>query len=151
MAETKPTTGSEEEAVTAVMRSFSRAVGTFDADLMVSLWDPAAETIVYQPEELHHAIYSRDALHSYIRNLPHVIRGLYDTRVVDRKLEVCGEFAHAYVRFWCRIERPDDEPVDGQVRQTYLLRKRPSGWFFVQYHESRQVPGFATPPSRTET
>jgi ketosteroid isomerase-like protein len=34
------------------------------------------------------------------------------------------------------------ESVDGQIRQSFFLRKRADGWKIVHYHESRQPTGF---------
>lgn len=136
-AETK----TDQDAILATLRRFSRAFDSFDTDQFMSTWDEEAE-IVYQPEELLHPIFDRDDLRAYFDHLPEVIRRFNDNRVIDFKLQTHGDLATVYVRFWSRISFAKvPQTADGQIRQSFVLRRRDDGWRLVHYHESRQAAG----------
>lgn len=141
-ATAQPDLKAERDAVVAVVRRFSRAFDRFDTEQFLSTWDADAEQIVYQPEELRDAIFDLEALRRYFDNLPSVIRGFRDIQVLDFKLDVDGDVATLYVRFWCRIAFARvPQTADGQIRQSFVLRRRADGWRIVHYHESRQAAG----------
>jgi ketosteroid isomerase-like protein len=126
-----------------VLRTFSSAFQTFDTDSFMSTWDEQAPAIVYQPEELRHAIHSLTELRAYFEHLPEVVRAMHDVKVIDFRLDVDGDVATVFVRFWCRIAFAQvPEVSDGQIRQSFVLRRRAAGWKLVHYHESRQAAGF---------
>jgi len=126
----------------STLRRFSRGIITFNPDLVLSALDPDDGALVYQPEERPDALHTRADVERYVSTLNRVIGGFADTRVVDTKVDIMGEFAHVYVRFWCRIYQVDGEPMDGQVRQTFVLRRHDHDWYVRHYHESRQILGF---------
>lgn len=133
----------EQAAVAKVIRKFSDAFGRFDVDALMDLWDDSIERIVYQPEELRYAIFDRGALREYFENVPNVVRRLHDVKVIDFEIDIEGDSAVVFVRFWGRIAFAKvPETVDGQIRQSFVLRKRDAGWKLVHYHESRQAAGF---------
>lgn len=132
-----------EEQVVKVLRRFSGAYNTFDTDSFMSAWDEDAERIVYQPEELRYPILDLAKLREYFDNVPNVVRKMHDVRVIDFQIDIEGDMATVYVRFWCRIAFAKvPETVDGQIRQSFILRRRGEDWKLVHYHESRQAPGF---------
>jgi hypothetical protein len=136
-AETK----TDQDAILATLRRFSRAFDSFDTEQFMSTWDEEAE-IVYQPEELLYPIFDRDDLRAYFDHLPEVIRRFNDNRVIDFKLQTHGDLATVYVRFWSRISFAKvPQTADGQIRQSFVLRRRDDGWRLVHYHESRQATG----------
>ncbi|HEY2717634.1 MAG TPA: nuclear transport factor 2 family protein [Solirubrobacterales bacterium] len=140
-ATTETETRTDEDAILATLRRFSRAFDSFDTEQFMSTWDEEAE-IVYQPEELLHPIFDRDELRAYFDHLPEVIRRFNDNRVIDFKLHRHGELATVYVRFWSRISFAKvPQTADGQIRQTFVLRRREGSWLLVHYHESRQASG----------
>lgn len=131
----------DEEAILATLRRFSRAFDSFDTEQFMSTWDDEA-AIVYQPEELLRPIFDRDDLRAYFDHLPDVIRRFNDNRVIDFKLQVDGDVATVYVRFWSRISFAKvPQTADGQIRQSFVLRRRDGEWRLVHYHESRQAAG----------
>lgn len=131
----------DEEAILATLRRFSRAFDSFDTEQFMSTWDDEA-AIVYQPEELLRPIFDRDDLRAYFDHLPDVIRRFNDNRVIDFKLQVDGDVATVYVRFWSRISFAKvPQTADGQIRQSFVLRRRDDEWRLVHYHESRQASG----------
>jgi ketosteroid isomerase-like protein len=133
----------EQQAVTKVLRQFSSAYNTFDTDAFMATWDDTADRIVFMPEELRYAIFELHALRDYFDNLPAVIKGMHDVKVIDFELDVDGDAAVVFVRFWARLSFAKvPESVDGQLRQSFFLRKRADGWKIVHYHESRQPTGF---------
>jgi ketosteroid isomerase-like protein len=142
MTDSKPEAPPETSDVMLVVRTFSRCFDDFDTDRFISLWDDQASLIVYQPEELHSTIFNLSALRAYFASLPNVIRGFRDTKVIDLRSDITGDTATVFVRFWTRISFAREARVlDGQIRQTFLLRRRDNRWKLVHYHESRQVPG----------
>jgi uncharacterized protein (TIGR02246 family) len=142
MTSTEAPAAQETDAVVDVVRRFSRAFDTFDVDQFIDTFDDEASAIVYQPEELRHAIFHLDALRDYFANMPNVIQGFRDIKVIDFQVDIEGETATVYVRFWCRISFARvPQTADGQIRQTFVLRKRKDGWRIAHYHESRQATG----------
>lgn len=136
-------TKQQQQAVMKVLRQFSDAYNSFDTDAFMATWDDSAERIVHMPEELRSAIFDRKALRDYFDNVPNVIKGMHDVKVIDFELDVEGDSAAVFVRFWARLSFARvPESVDGQIRQSFFLRKRADGWKIVHYHESRQPTGF---------
>ncbi|RYF51914.1 MAG: hypothetical protein EOO27_29210, partial [Comamonadaceae bacterium] len=90
---TNGTDSAATQEVMSVIRRFSRAFDDFDVDEFMSLWDSEASLIVYQPEELQWTIYDLETLRTYFTNLPSVIRGFRDTKVIDLRSEVTGDTA----------------------------------------------------------
>lgn len=136
--------GSDEDrnAIVAVMRQFSRAFNSYDVESFMATWDTEVDRIVYVPEELRYAIFTLDDLRAYFENVPNVVRTHHDIRVIDLEIDVDGDTATVFVRFWSRLAFAKvPEVLDGQIRQSFVLRRRASGWKFVHYHESRQVAG----------
>jgi ketosteroid isomerase-like protein len=132
----------EQDAVMRVVKKFSRSFDNFDTNAFMSTWDADAANIVYQPEELRYAIFDMEGLRVYFDNLPNVIRRFHDVKVLDLKLTIDEDFATVYVRFWCRIAFARvPETADGQIRQSFVLRKRNDTWRILHYHESRQAAG----------
>jgi ketosteroid isomerase-like protein len=131
-----------EAEVLDVLRRFSAAFNTYDTESFMSTWDEDAP-LVYQPEELRYPILSLADLREYFDNVPNVVRHMHDVKVIDLKISIEDGVALVYVRFWCRIAFTKvPETSDGQIRQSFVLRRRSSGWRLVHYHESRQAPGF---------
>lgn len=130
------------EGILLTLRNFTKGYLSFEPTPIVQSLDPDSDGLTYQPEERPDALTSRDEVQRYIEKLDQVIGGFADTRVIETKIDVIGEIAHVFVRFWCRIHRVDGDFVDGQVRQTFVLRSRGNTWFIRHYHESRQIPGF---------
>ena len=140
---TPASTNNTEAEIMKTLRRFSRGITTFDPDLVLSALDPDDGLLTYQPEERPDALQRRADIARYIKALNQVIGGFDDTKVVETRTDiVTDDAAHVYVRFWCRIHRIDGQPLDGQVRQTFMLRRHTDGWFVRHYHESRQIPGF---------
>ncbi|MBS1886449.1 MAG: nuclear transport factor 2 family protein [Actinobacteria bacterium] len=143
MTQTASGTKERNEEIVTVLRRFSAAFNSHDTDSFMSTWDETAEKIVYQPEELRFPILSLSALREYFDNVPNVVRRMHDIRVIDFEIDVEGDVAMVYVRFWCRIAFAKvPETVDGQIRQSFILKRRGEEWKLAHYHESRQAPGF---------
>ncbi|WP_396911111.1 YybH family protein [Mycolicibacterium sp.] len=140
---TLSSTDNVEAEIMKTLRRFSRGITTFDPELVLSALDPHDDFLTYQPEERPDALQSRADIARYVKALDQVIGGFDDTKVIETRTDTITEdAAHVYVRFWCRIHRIDGQPLDGQVRQTFVLRRHTDGWFVRHYHESRQIPGF---------
>jgi len=132
---------SEEKEVAAVVRRFAN--NKFDVDGFLATWDDEAGEVLYQAEERLAPFFTLDDVKAYFEGLADVIRAVRDVGVVDYKVRLLGDVATVYTRAWCRISFARvPRPVDGQVRQSFVLRRRPDGWRIVEYHESRQAPGF---------
>lgn len=139
--ETQTDNEQDRKTVMKVLRQFSDAVANEDADAYMAAWDDSAE-IVHMPEELRYAIFDQKALRAYFDNVPNVVKAIHDVKVIDFKVDVEGDAAHAFVRFWGRLSFAKvPEVLDGQIRQSFFLRRRADGWKIVHYHESRQPPG----------
>jgi ketosteroid isomerase-like protein len=130
--------------VKGVMARFGRAFSApaVDVEGLIALWDPEYPDPVYQPEELEAPLRSWPELRAYFEGLPAQITGVSDIRPLDIRVDAAGDLAYAYVRAWGSlgvVRR--DEPLEGEVRQTFVMRRRDGAWRLVHYHESRLTPG----------
>lgn len=140
-----PEASPAEKAVVGVIRRFAKAFATHDTDAFMSVWDHEyGDRIVYQPEEIGTDVRGLDGIRAYFEHVPQVVRELRDIKTIDFRVEVLDEdYALVHNRFWCRLALQKRPFVyDGQVRQTFVLRKRADEWLVIHYHESRQSPGF---------
>ncbi|MQA81826.1 MAG: hypothetical protein GEV10_25710 [Streptosporangiales bacterium] len=141
----RPEPSPEEKAVVAVIRCFAKAFATHDTDMFMSVWDQEyGDRIVYQPEEIGTDVKGLDGVKAYFDHVPQVVRALRDVKTLEFRAELLEDnYALVHNRFWCRLalhKRPF--VYDGQVRQSFVLRKRDGEWKVLHYHESRQSPGF---------
>jgi uncharacterized protein (TIGR02246 family) len=141
----RPEPSPEEQAVVAVIRRFAKAFSAHDTDAFMSVWDHEyGDRIVYQPEEIGTDVKGLDGIKAYFEHVPHVVRALRDVKTIEFRVELLdGDYALVHNRFRCRLalqKRPFT--YDGQVRQSFVLRKRDDEWKVIHYHESRQSPGF---------
>jgi ketosteroid isomerase-like protein len=144
-AEAAPEPSADEKAVFGLIRRFGRAYASGDVEVFMSIWDDEyGDRLVYQPEELGVEVNGLEALRAYFEHVPEVVREFRDIRPIDFRVEMLDGFALVHNRFWVRLaltKRPFS--VDGQVRQTFVVRKRDDGeWKAIHYHESRLSPGF---------
>lgn len=128
--------------VKQVIQRFARAFAQVDVAGLRAVWDEQYPVPVYQPEETLAPMLTKDAVHGYFEHLPEVIRGVTDIQPIDFKVDVLGEVAHAFSRARAKLlfVRSSDT-LDGEVRQTFILRKRDGAWRMIHYHESRLTPG----------
>jgi uncharacterized protein (TIGR02246 family) len=141
----RPEPSADEKAVVDVIRRFARAFGNHDTEQFMAVWDHEyGDRIVYQPEEIGTDVRGLDGIRAYFEHVPQVVRALREVKTIDFRVElISDDFALVHNRFWCRLalhKRPFT--YDGQVRQSFVLRKRDGEWRVIHYHESRQSPGF---------
>lgn len=132
------------EAVKKVIGRFSRAFAQADGASCWELWDQEYSAPVYQPEEIPNALLKPAKIKAYLMKLPEILESASDIRPVEFNVDVLdGGFAHAYARAWVSLsfhQIPGN--VDGEVRQSFVLRKHNGAWRVIHYHESRLTPGF---------
>lgn len=133
-----------EREVQRVIARFGRAFSAPAVDVqgLVDLWDAEYPSPVYQPEELVTPARTWDEVRGYFERLPAQITGMSDIRPLDVRVDVFGDVAYAYARTWGSlgvVKR--DEPLEGEVRQTFVMRRRDGAWRIIHYHESRLTPG----------
>jgi ketosteroid isomerase-like protein len=143
MVESEVPAGTERE-VRDVLARFGRAFSAPAVDVqgLIALWDSEYPDPIYQPEELEAPLRSWPEVRAYFEELPTVITGVSGIRPLDVRVDVFGAFAYGYVRAWSSlgvIRRA--EPLDGEVRQTFVMRRRDGRWRLFHYHESRLTAG----------
>jgi uncharacterized protein (TIGR02246 family) len=125
-----------------VVADFSRAFAAADAEKLAALWDDEFPAPVCQPEETLEPYIGIEAIRSYINHIPEVIKGVTNIRPVDFQVDVLGDIAVAYARADATLQfAREDASLEGQVRQSFVLRRRDGDWRLIQYHESRLTPG----------
>jgi ketosteroid isomerase-like protein len=139
------------ERTTTDVDQVRRAIGHFgrafaapavDVDELRRLWDKEYPDPVYQPEELPEPLRSWAEIDDYFGKLPERIDGVSHVRPLDFRVDAVGDLAYAYARASARLGvRHREETLDGEVRQTFVLRRRDGHWLLIHYHESRLTPG----------
>lgn len=130
------------KAVKKTIGVFGAAFAKRDVDTILSVWDDQYETPMWQPEEILEPLLTQEAVQGYFRNLPNAIKGVTDIKPMNFAVDVIGDFAHCLSRATATIHLHDRPSVTGEVRQTFILRKRDDKWRLIHQHESRLTPGF---------
>ena len=133
---------SGDEEVRRAVAEFSRAFAAADAERLAAMWDDEYPHPVCQPEETLEPYLTQESLRSYIDHIPKVIKGVTGVRPIDFRVDVLGDIAVAYARAEATLEFVrDGGRLEGEVRQSFVLRRRDDGWRLIHYHESRLTPG----------
>jgi ketosteroid isomerase-like protein len=130
--------------VRRVIGRFGRAFSAPAVDVaeLIALWDVEYPDPIYQPEELEAPLRSWPDLRAYFESLPTQITGVSDIHPLDMRVDVVGDVAYAYTRTSGSLGLVRrDEPLEGEVRQTFVMRRRDAEWRLVHHHESRMTPG----------
>jgi ketosteroid isomerase-like protein len=133
---------SDEDEVRQAVAEFSRAFAAADAERLAAMWDEEFPNPVCQPEETLEPFLTHEGVRSYIQHIPEVIKGVTGIRPIDFRVDVLGEVAVAYARAEATLQfARDDHSLEGEVRQSFVLRRRDGAWRLIHYHESRLTPG----------
>lgn len=136
----------EREAVKKVVRRWARAFGSNDADAVLAVWDESYPFILHQAEEFPDPIRGFDELTHYNRTMARLASNMRDHALVDLEADVIGDAAWCYLRGSVTFDIPTmSEPISGEARQTFILRKRDGEWKVIHYHESRETTGLREP------
>lgn len=136
----------ERDAVKKVIRRWARAFSATDADEILGVWDETYPMIRHQAEEFPDPIRGWDELTHYNRAMMTLASDLRGQAVADLDADVLGDVAWCYLRGRITFDVPGmDEPISGEARQTFILRKRDGEWKVIHYHESRETPGLREP------
>ena len=130
----------DEKSVQAACEAFGQAMREMDFGAMAPLWDREYEHLVYQPEEHEKACRSWDEITAYLDYIPGAVANIREWRQLETDIAVIGDAALVYTLVHACFElKGVDEPLDGDVRFTFGLRRTEDGWRFVHCHESRQL------------
>lgn len=130
----------DETSIRAVCEAFGHAMQAGDLTAMQGLWDLGFEHLVYQPEEYERACRSWDEIVAYLKYIPGVVESIPEWREVESDVAVLGDAAIVYSLVMTSFQLKDvDEPLEGEVRFTFGLRRTPEGWRFMHCHESRRL------------
>ena len=130
---------SDETDVRAVCEAFGQAMQAMDFGAMDALWDGEYEHFVYQPEEFERPCRNWDEFTSYLNYIPGVVKTVR-WQDLESDVAVLGDAAivYALVRLGFELDGVE-EPMEGDVRFTYGLRRTQGGWRLFHAHESRQL------------
>lgn len=129
------------EVISAVKR-WARAFGKGDADGIMAMWDRDYPELIHQAEEYPDPLRGWDEIEYYNRQFVQNASGHRDPGVADFLADVIGDVAWCYLRGsitfdWASLNKP----IQGQVSQLFILRRRDGEWRIIQYHEGRETPG----------
>lgn len=130
----------EETNVRAALEAFDQALQAMDFDALEALWDGRCEHFVYQPEEFARPCRSWDEFVAYLNYIPGVVERVREWRELETDVAVLGDAAIVYRIVHISFEfKGVEEPLEGDVRFTFGLRRTTEGWRFIHCHESRQL------------
>ncbi len=130
----------DEARIRAACEAFGQAIQAADLAAAEQLWDRDYEHLVYQPEEYERPCRSWDDIVSYLNYIPTVVESIPEWREIESDVAVLGDAAIVYSLVMTSFQLKDvREPLDGEVRFTFGLRRTPDGWRLIHCHESRQL------------
>lgn len=130
----------DEECVRAACAGFGTAMQAMDVVAMEKLWDREYAHLVYQPEEYEQPCRSWEEIVAYLEYIPGAVESIPVWREIDSDVALLGDAAIVYSQFTTSFKLKDvDEPLEGDVRFSFALRRTVDGWRFVHAHESRQL------------
>jgi uncharacterized protein (TIGR02246 family) len=129
------------EEVQRVVRRWARAFSSGDAAGAAAVWDADYGAALYQAEEFEAPFRGVDSVRAYYEAMTNIVSGFRDLDVHDLEADVLGDVAWCFLRGSATFDVAGrDEPLHGQTRQTFLLRRTADGWKVIHYHESRETP-----------
>lgn len=130
----------DDMSIRAVCSAFGEAMQAMDVAAMQSLWDCDYEHLVYQPEEYERACRSMDEIVAYWEYIPGAVESIIEWREIESDVAVVGDAAIVYSLLRTSFQLKDGgDPLAGDVRFTFGLRRTAEGWRFIHCHESRQL------------
>lgn len=130
----------DETSIRATCEAFGHAMQAGDLSAMERLWDRSYGHLVYQPEEYERACCSWDAIVAYLNYIPGVVESIPEWREIASDVAVLGDAAIVYWLVMTSFQLRDvKEPLSGEVRFSFGLRRTAEGWRFIHCHESRQL------------
>lgn len=130
----------DEKSVSAACEAFGAAMKALDFAAMLRLWDRDYEHLVYQPEEYERACRNWDAIVAYFEYIPGAVESIPGWRDLESDVAVVGDAAIVYSMVMTSFKlKGVEQPLEGEVRFTFGLRRTPEGWRFIHCHESRQL------------
>lgn len=142
------TTGADVDDVKNVIKRWANAFGRNDAEAILDLWDEGYSPLMYQAEEFPDPLRGYEELKHYMTAMMDTAENIRGQALADLEADVMGDVAWCYIRGSITFDIPGlDQPIDGEARQTFVLRRTDGGWKIVHYHESRETPGLRDPLS----
>lgn len=136
----------DRDAVKRVVRRWARAFSANDAEGVLAVWDSTYPHIIHQAEEFPDPIRGWDELRHYNTTMMKIASNLRDQAVADLEADILGDVGWVYLRGSITFDVAGmDEPICGEARQTFILRKRDNEWRVIHYHESRETPNLREP------
>lgn len=136
----------ERTAVKRVVRRWARAFSANDLEGILGVWDETYPFILHQAEEFPDPIRGWEELCHYNKTMMQLASNLRDQAVADLDADVLGDVAWVYLRGQITFDVVGmEEPITGEARQTFILRKRGDEWRVIHYHESRETPNLRAP------
>lgn len=130
----------DETEIKEVCRAFGEAMRAMDYEAMEGLWDRGYDHLVYQPEEFERACRSWDAIVEYWNYIPGAVESVGEWREIESDVAQIGDGAIVFSLVNISLKLKDvDEPLEGEVRFTFGLRRGDDGWRLTHCHESRQL------------
>jgi ketosteroid isomerase-like protein len=130
----------DQQSIVEALEGFARAMRDMDLEGLQRLWDAEHEHVLYQPEEYPRACRTWDEIVDYWRHIPDVVDKIQEWRLLESDIAVLGDAAIVHALFDTSfVIKGMAEPLDGEVRFTFGLRRSGDGWLFIHAHESRQL------------
>jgi ketosteroid isomerase-like protein len=129
----------DEKQIRSACAAYAKCMESMDFETLKGLWDSEYEHLVYQPEEYQRACRSWDDIVNYFDYIPKVVDSIPEWREVASDVALVGEAAFVYSVFATRFNlKNDGQPLEGEVRFSFGLRRTSDGWRFFHCHESRR-------------
>lgn len=111
-----------------------------DPKLMLSLFDPTYEGVVYQSEENPEALLSYDAVVSYWTNAANILSKVPEWKELKKKVTFPGNnsaFIWVLLETTLRLNVSPPQDLSGKLRCGIGMRKANGRWTIAHYDESR--------------
>lgn len=130
----------DEMDVRATCEAFGRAMQAMDFDALDDLWDRENPNFVYQPEEYERPCRNWEEFQAYLSYIPGAVESVLEWREIESDVAIIGDAAIVYSVVHLSFDfKGVDEPLEGDARFTFGLRRVAGRWRLFHCHESRQT------------
>lgn len=112
----------------------------FKPHRMIGLWDDEFSSLIYQAEEASTPLTQFNEIKAYWDEIPKLIKEINEVSQVDLNIQEIGDVAAIFARVRISlIVFSQPSSLAGEMRISFVSRRRKDGWKFVHYHESRAL------------
>jgi ketosteroid isomerase-like protein len=127
----------DKEKIKEVLEKYRTGWLKLDTNILKSIWDQEYKNIVYVAVELKKPIYGWAGVKDYYERTAKELLQVKDFTLQNISLDIFHDIAFAFATYHFEaISKTGKEPIGGDGRISFILRKKGNQWLLIHYHES---------------